>query len=202
MRPSASGSASSDSDLPSGMVRSPRNGPRRRGTTQGADSQDSAPRPRQTEPASLVKESGYGITKRIRSPERLRTGGGNQPVGVCNSAAVPGYRSTHLSHLERIPLDHGVWRPIRRPLAITGFAINAYSAEAGQPVIEPHDETSAGAGGHQELYFVASGAATFHRCRGGRRGPSGSTCRGGAWGNAGGGRDGGRNDDRRDRRAS
>jgi hypothetical protein len=107
------------------------------------------------------KHDRHGETKRIRSPERLRTGGGNQPVGVCNSAAVPGYRSTHLSHLERIPLDHGVWRPIRRPLAITGFAINAYSAEAGQPVIEPHDETSAGAGGHQELYFVASGAATF-----------------------------------------
>jgi mannose-6-phosphate isomerase-like protein (cupin superfamily) len=74
---------------------------------------------------------------------------------------VPGYRSTHLSQLDGIPLDHGVWRPIRRPLAITGFAINAYSAEAGQPVIEPHDETSAGAGGHEEVYLVASGAATF-----------------------------------------
>ena len=74
---------------------------------------------------------------------------------------MPGYRSTHLNHLERIPLDHGVWQPIRRPLSITGFAVNAYSAEAGQPVIEPHDETSAGAGGHQELYLVASGAATF-----------------------------------------
>jgi tetratricopeptide (TPR) repeat protein len=87
--------------------------------------------------------------------------GGRRAVTVCNSAAVPGYQSTHLSHLERIPLDHGVWQPIRRPLAITGFAVNAYSAEAGQPVIEPHDETSAGAGAHQELYLVASGAATF-----------------------------------------
>jgi mannose-6-phosphate isomerase-like protein (cupin superfamily) len=74
---------------------------------------------------------------------------------------VPGYRRTRLSDLERIPLDHGVWRPIRRPLGITGFAVNAYSAEAGQPVIEPHDETSAGAGGHEELYLVASGAANF-----------------------------------------
>jgi tetratricopeptide (TPR) repeat protein len=74
---------------------------------------------------------------------------------------MPGYRITRLRQLERIPLDHGVWHPIRRPLAITGFAINAYSADAGAPVIEPHDETSAGAGGHQELYFVASGAARF-----------------------------------------
>ena len=80
---------------------------------------------------------------------------------VCNSAAVPGYRIAHLSQLERVPLDHGVWRPIRRPLAITGFAVNAYSAEAGESVVEPHDETSAGAGAHQELYLVASGAATF-----------------------------------------
>jgi hypothetical protein len=64
---------------------------------------------------------------------------------------VSGYRSTHLNQLAGIPLDHGVWRPIRRTLAITGFAINAYSAEADQPVIEPHDETSAGAGGHQEI---------------------------------------------------
>lgn len=74
---------------------------------------------------------------------------------------MPGYRSTHLGQLERIPLDHGVWHPIRKPLAITGFVVNAYSAEAGKPVVEPHDETSAGAGGHQELYLVVSGAATF-----------------------------------------
>jgi hypothetical protein len=43
---------------------------------------------------------------------------------------VPGYQSTHLSHLERIPLDHGVWQPILPPLAITGFAVKAYSAGA------------------------------------------------------------------------
>jgi hypothetical protein len=74
---------------------------------------------------------------------------------------VSRYRITRLSELEQIPLDHGVWRPIRRPLAITGFAVNAYSAEAGEPVIEPHDETSAGAGAREELYVVASGAAIF-----------------------------------------
>jgi hypothetical protein len=108
-------------------------------------------------------ESGREIVPRDYRPVAgsLRKGGGGLAIGVCNSSAVPGYRSTHLSDLERIPLDHGVWRPIRRPLAITAFAVNAYSAEAGQPVIEPHDETSAGAGGHQEFYLVASGAATF-----------------------------------------
>jgi hypothetical protein len=36
---------------------------------------------------------------------------------------IPDYRRAHLNDLERIPLDHGSWRPIRRPLAITGFAV-------------------------------------------------------------------------------
>jgi hypothetical protein len=59
---------------------------------------------------------------------------------VCSRAALmPDYRKAHLNDPERIPLDHGAWRPIRRPLAITGFAVNAYSAEAGLSLIEPHD---------------------------------------------------------------
>jgi mannose-6-phosphate isomerase-like protein (cupin superfamily) len=73
-----------------------------------------------------------------------------------------GHRLTHLDDLERVPLEHGVWRPIRRALGITGFGVNAYSAErAGDALIEPHDETSPGAGGHEELYVVVEGAATF-----------------------------------------
>ncbi len=80
-------------------------------------------------------------------------------IGTYSSLRLlPDYRKAHLNDLERIPLDHGSWRPIRRPLAITGFAVNAHSAESGESVIEPHDETSAGAGGHQELYLVASRA--------------------------------------------
>jgi tetratricopeptide (TPR) repeat protein len=58
--------------------------------------------------------------------------------------------------------DGMLWRPIRRALGVTGVAINAYTAaNAGEVVIEPHDETSAGSGGHEELYLVASGAARF-----------------------------------------
>jgi len=68
----------------------------------------------------------------------------------------------HLDELDRIPLAHGSWRPVRRPFGITGFGVNAYSAaEAGDSLIEPHDEMSAGAGGHEELYLVATGAAAF-----------------------------------------
>jgi tetratricopeptide (TPR) repeat protein len=75
---------------------------------------------------------------------------------------VAPFRIAHLDGLDRVPLEHGQWRPIRRALGVTGFGINAYTAaRAGEHVIEPHDETSAGAGGHEELYLVASGAAEF-----------------------------------------
>lgn len=72
------------------------------------------------------------------------------------------YRVVELGSLESVPLEEGVWHPIRRALGVTAFGINAYSAnEAGAPLIEEHDETSAGAGGHEELYFVVRGTATF-----------------------------------------
>ncbi|MDX6582720.1 MAG: hypothetical protein QOI10_1904 [Solirubrobacterales bacterium] len=72
------------------------------------------------------------------------------------------FQVTRIDELERIPLDGKQWRPIRRALGVTGFGINAYTAaDAGDEVIEPHDETSGGAGGHEELYLVASGAAEF-----------------------------------------
>jgi mannose-6-phosphate isomerase-like protein (cupin superfamily) len=70
--------------------------------------------------------------------------------------------SVHVDDLDRVPLDHGEWRPVRRPLDITGFSANAYSGrEPGDPVIEPHDEGSAGSGRHEELYVVLAGAASF-----------------------------------------
>ncbi len=72
------------------------------------------------------------------------------------------YRLTRVDDLDRVPLEAGIWRPIRRTLGMTSVAINAYTgASAGDEVIEPHDETSAGAGGHEELYLVASGEAEF-----------------------------------------
>jgi mannose-6-phosphate isomerase-like protein (cupin superfamily) len=75
---------------------------------------------------------------------------------------MPAARTLHLDDLERVPLAHGSWRPVRRPLGITAFGVNAYTADgAGDDLIEPHDERSAGAGGHEELYVVAAGAAAF-----------------------------------------
>lgn len=74
----------------------------------------------------------------------------------------PAYKLLALDDLERVPLEHGVWRPVRRALGVTAFGINAYTADrAGDALIEPHDETSPGAGGHEELYFTATGRASF-----------------------------------------
>jgi len=54
------------------------------------------------------------------------------------------------------------WHMIRAMLGIESFGINAWRAtEAGQVIIGEHDELGQGAGGHEELYFVVSGRATF-----------------------------------------
>jgi len=54
------------------------------------------------------------------------------------------------------------WKPLRRPLGVTAFGVNAYWAEhAGDELIEEHDELGAGAGRHEELYVVVAGAARF-----------------------------------------
>jgi quercetin dioxygenase-like cupin family protein len=70
-----------------------------------------------------------------------------------------GYEVAHIDELEELPINKGefVWRPIRRRFGITAFGTNAYTADAGQRVVEEHTESS----GHQELYVVLRGRATF-----------------------------------------
>jgi hypothetical protein len=73
----------------------------------------------------------------------------------------PHYEVTSLDELERLPvLDGGLmWRPIRRRFGITAFGANAYTAaEPGQLVVEEHTEQT---NGHEELYVVVAGRATF-----------------------------------------
>jgi mannose-6-phosphate isomerase-like protein (cupin superfamily) len=72
------------------------------------------------------------------------------------------YSVLHLDELDRIPLAEGIFRPVRHALGVTAFGVNAYTGDAvGDHVIETHDETSMGAGAHEELYFVAAGKAAF-----------------------------------------
>lgn len=68
-----------------------------------------------------------------------------------------------LDEIEPIPVVGGElqWRPVRRTLGIEAFGINAYTADAGELIVEEHDETGAGAGHHEELYVVVSGRASF-----------------------------------------
>jgi tetratricopeptide (TPR) repeat protein len=74
-----------------------------------------------------------------------------------------GWTSITFGELDSIPLFEGiVWHPVRRKLGIRAFGINAYTAEGvGHQVIEEHDESGGGAGGHEEVYIVVNGRATF-----------------------------------------
>jgi quercetin dioxygenase-like cupin family protein len=66
-----------------------------------------------------------------------------------------------LEELESIPGPGSLtWRPVRATLGVRAFGCNAYTAaKAGDDVVEPHTEDPTLA--HEELYFVASGRASF-----------------------------------------
>ena len=64
--------------------------------------------------------------------------------------------------METVDLPAGVrWHPIRPLLGVRAMGVAAFSArEAGETVVEPHDEDADGRG-HEELYVVIGGAARF-----------------------------------------
>ncbi len=71
------------------------------------------------------------------------------------------YAVAHLSELETLPVgERGLeWHPIRSRFGIEAFGVNAYTAaEVGGEVVEEHDESTYG---HEELYVVIAGRATF-----------------------------------------
>ena len=72
-----------------------------------------------------------------------------------------GWETVRLDEIEPIPVVEGrlLWRPVRRTLDVGAFGINSYVApEAGDDVVEEHTERSLG---HEEVYLVLSGRATF-----------------------------------------
>jgi hypothetical protein len=74
----------------------------------------------------------------------------------------PAYETARLDELDRFGGASFDTIPIRIPLGIAAFGVNAYgSREAGGHVIEEHDELGAGAGRHEELYVVLTGHARF-----------------------------------------
>jgi mannose-6-phosphate isomerase-like protein (cupin superfamily) len=72
-----------------------------------------------------------------------------------------GWKSVRLEEIDPIPVVGGtlLWRPVRRTLDIGAFGVNSYLApNAGDEVVEEHTENLYG---HEELYVVLSGRATF-----------------------------------------
>jgi hypothetical protein len=74
-----------------------------------------------------------------------------------------GYTSVALDTLPTAegPGD-GEWKPLRHQLGITAFGVNAWVAEAsGDEIIAEHTENEDDVQGHEELYLVTRGSATF-----------------------------------------
>jgi len=75
-----------------------------------------------------------------------------EPFTVVKLEDVDGYAGEGQAH----------WHMLRSELGVMAFGINAWrTTAAGQQLIGEHDEVSGGAGGHEELYVVVSGRATF-----------------------------------------
>ena len=76
---------------------------------------------------------------------------------------MTGWEVARLDELDAIPVAEGlIWHPVRRRFGIASFGVNAYTADGvGGHVVEEHDESGSGAGGHEELYVVVRGRATF-----------------------------------------
>ena len=73
-----------------------------------------------------------------------------------------GVSVARIDALEEVETDFpGRWYPVRHPTGIQAFGANAWSGEAGEVVIEEHDEHVGGAAGHEEIYLVFRGSATF-----------------------------------------
>jgi hypothetical protein len=97
------------------------------------------------------------------SPAPALSGGYVEPTRLRDRVArmAEGWRSVRLEEIEPIPVVGGTlfWRPVRRTLDIGAFGINSYVApNAGDDVVEEHTEESLG---HEEVYVVLSGHATF-----------------------------------------
>jgi hypothetical protein len=69
-------------------------------------------------------------------------------------------KTLRLDDVEGIPVFGTlVWKPVRKTLGVTAFGINAYTAAAaGDEVVEEHTEQQLG---HEEIYLVVAGHATF-----------------------------------------
>ena len=76
-----------------------------------------------------------------------------------------GWEAVQLDDLDSIPLFEGVvWHPVRRRARHPRLRRSTPTpAEGvGKHVVEEHDETGGGAGGHEEVYIVISRPRDLH----------------------------------------
>jgi uncharacterized cupin superfamily protein len=66
------------------------------------------------------------------------------------------YETAHIDEIASRQWPH--WIPIRHHFGIETFGMNAYRRDAGEPAVPEHDESASGA---PELFYVATGHATF-----------------------------------------
>jgi uncharacterized cupin superfamily protein len=69
---------------------------------------------------------------------------------------MPSYETAHIDDMAAKQWPH--WNPIRHHFGIETFGMNAYRRNAGESAVPEHDESASGA---PELFYVASGHATF-----------------------------------------
>ena len=71
-----------------------------------------------------------------------------------------GFEIASLTGIDSVAVEGTLrWTPLRKHFGITAFGVSAYTAaEIGHDVIEEHTEEQLG---HEELYVVVSGRATF-----------------------------------------
>jgi hypothetical protein len=75
---------------------------------------------------------------------------------------VSGYAVAHLDEIEEVSDGRCPGRPVRHHFGITSFGVNAWTGhEAGDRIINEHDEADDEAGFQEELYLVQRGRATF-----------------------------------------
>lgn len=66
------------------------------------------------------------------------------------------YETAHIDEIASRQWPH--WIPIRHHFGIETFGMNAYRRDAGESAVPEHDESASGA---PELFYVATGHATF-----------------------------------------
>jgi tetratricopeptide (TPR) repeat protein len=75
---------------------------------------------------------------------------------------MDGYAVAQIEQIDEIQDGRCPWRPVRHHFGVTAFGINAFTArEAGDRIINEHDEADDAGEASEELYLVQRGRARF-----------------------------------------